>query len=166
MCRFGCRQLVRTTQKLHSSANLLPNMAPGTMQYGFKSVCVRCKAVPSPAVRSFSRLCAATVMQGHHLHTPMSELEGIYRIQALCAAHTDVHTFSSKNGLCIAVYKPRRTGTRWTPIHREKVHHIVLFYRMEFCAAMKNKVDKSWYKNHAHAVVSNYHGRLETLLIF
>lgn len=110
MCRFSCRQLARTTQNLHSSANLLLNMAPGTMQYGFKSVCVRCKAVPSPAVRSFSRLCASTVTQGHHLHTPMSELEGKYRIQALCAAHTCVHTFSSKNGLCIAVYKPGGLG--------------------------------------------------------
>lgn len=36
-----------------------------------------------------------------------------------------------------------------------------LFYRMEYCVAIKNDVDKSCYKNHAHAVVSNYNSRLE-----
>lgn len=34
---------------------------------------------------------------------------------------------------------------------------------MEYCIAIKNDVDKSWYKNHARAVVSKYNSTLENI---
>lgn len=90
-----------------------PSPKRGTRNNGVwrRKVCEWFRAAPSPVARTDWRLCSSTGPQERHLYTQMPELEGKYRTRAFLAAHATVHTFSSKNGLCIVVYKNRRSGT-------------------------------------------------------